>query len=136
VGPRARDREVAARRRSAACSLGAAGVLGVLAAHQLGLVRHLPNPPPDRLFDSDRVSGSGEAYWIGSTPDTTIGIANYAVSAWMAPRGGRLWQAKLAVDAAYSLVLAVEQPLLYRRLCWYCLTVTGFSVAAYRFARS
>jgi len=37
------------------------GVLGVIATYQLGIVAHLPNPPL-RTFDSDLVSGSGEAY--------------------------------------------------------------------------
>ncbi len=102
---------------------------------QFGVVPRLPNPPV-ALLDSDLISGAGEAYWILSTPDAPIGMATFAVSAALAPRGGRLWRAKLAVDAAYSLVLAVEQPLLYRRLCWYCLSVTGLAVTSYRLARS
>ena len=119
------------RRRSAVCSAGAAAILGVVTTYQTGIVASLPEPAA-RWFDSSLVMGSGEAYWIGSTADAPIGVANYAVTVALATRPAltRLWRAKLALDAAYSVVLAVEQPLLYRRVCVYCLSVTALSLAA------
>ena len=105
--PRARangaagKRALRTRRRSAACSAGAAAILGVVTTYQTGIVASLPEPP-GRWFDSSLVMGSGEAYWIGSTADAPVGVANYAVTVALATRPGltRLWRAKLALDAA------------------------------------
>lgn len=42
------------------------------------------------------------------------------------------WGVKAAADAAYALVLTVEQPTRFRRLCGYCPCVTGCALAAVR----
>lgn len=131
---------VVARRRSALRSLGATAVLGVLSSYQLGLLRHLPDPPLGP-FDADLIDGSGEAFWILSAADAPVGMCNFALTAALAGAGGAnraeerpllvlAWAAKLGLDAGYALLLAVEQPVRYRRLCWYCLTVTSFAVTA------
>jgi hypothetical protein len=123
------------RRRSAACSLGAAAILGVLSAYQTGLLRHLPDLP-GRVFDADLVDGSGEAYWVFSAADAPLGMTSFALTAALAGdrRLTRAWTAKAAVDAAYAVALAVEQPVRFRRLCAYCLAVTGLAFAAFRLA--
>lgn len=42
-------------------TFGAMGSLGMVAAYQLGLLRHLPDPPLGP-FESDRVDASGGSY--------------------------------------------------------------------------
>ncbi len=111
---------VVARRHSAVRSLGATAVLGFLSSYQLGLLHHLPDPPL-RSFDADRVDGSGPAFWIFSAADAPIGMCSFAVTAALpgqeAPTAAKeqpllvlSWGAKLALDAAYAVLLAVEQP--------------------------
>jgi len=125
-----------ARRRAARRSLAAAGLLGVQAAYQLGLLRRLPDPPGARRLriDSSYVCASGEAYWVLGAADAPLGVASFALTAALAARGELtpLWRAKCLVDAAYSLYLAALQPLRYQRLCAWCLSVTALALAAAR----
>jgi hypothetical protein len=74
------------RRRTAALTLGSIGALGVVAAYQNGLVRHLPEPRL-RVLDADRVDASGEAYQYFKTPDAALGIASAAVTLILAGMG-------------------------------------------------
>ena len=53
--------------------------LGPVTLYQLGIVRHLPDPPLPG-FDADKVHASPQAYPIGSIPDGAIGIASYAAT--------------------------------------------------------
>jgi uncharacterized membrane protein len=124
------------RQRSASRSLAAAAILGLLSSYQLGLLRRLPDAPV-WWADADLIDGSGEAYWIGSMADAPLGVATFALTVVLArrPRRTRLWRAKTAVDAAYSVLLAVEQPVRYGRLCLWCQGVTAFAVSAYVLAR-
>jgi hypothetical protein len=61
------------RRRAAGLSLAGAAALGLVALYQLGIVKHLPDPPLS-VFDSDRVDAAGEAYSFLETPDAVLGI--------------------------------------------------------------
>lgn len=134
------DGFVRERRRLAALSLLGIGSLGAVAAYQVGLVRHLPDPPL-RVFDSDAVDASGEAYRWGSAPDAALGVAGQAVTLVLAAVGGpdrarrRRWlplllAAKTLTDAASSLYLTAEQVTKHRKLCFYCLVAAVASVAA------
>ena len=74
------------RRRVGAMSLGAVGSMGVVAAFQMGLVSHLPEPPLD-VLDADKVDSSGEAYQYLKTPDAALGLASYATTLVLAGMG-------------------------------------------------
>lgn len=134
------DPFVAARRRVAACALGAMASLGAVAAYQVGLLRHLPEPP-GRWFDADRVDASGEAYQVLKTPDAALGLLSYAATLVLA--GARAHRhptthralslalaGKVVADAAGGLWLAAEQRSRHRRFCSWCLAATALSVAA------
>ena len=115
------------------------GSMGLVAAYQFGLLRHLPEPPLPRL-DSDRVDASGEAYQFLKTPDAALGMANYAATLALAGMGGRdraqdrPWlplalAAKTALDAASGVYLALEQGTKHKRFCTWCLIAAGSSLA-------
>src|SRR5829696_2825425 len=123
------------RRRTGAMALAAAGSMGVVTAYQMGLVRHLPEPPLP-LLDADKVDASGEAYQYLKTPDAALGLASYAATLVLAGMGSgrraqeRPWiplalAAKVAVDAASALYLTVEQGSKHRRFCSWCLLAAG-----------
>jgi hypothetical protein len=127
------------RRKVAGLTFGAMGSLGMVAAYQLGLLRHLPDPPVGP-FASDRVDASGEAYQYLKTPDAALGLANYGATLALVGMGGarrtseRPWiplamAAKVALDAAYGLYLTIEQGTKHKRFCSWCLTAAGTSWA-------
>ncbi len=119
------------RRRISALSLTSIAGLGVVAAYQSGLLRHLPEPPL-RIFDADRVDASGEAYQYLKTPDAALGILSSAATLALAGMGGSdrtqrqpylplALLAKTLLDAASGAYLTLEQGTKHRRFCSYCL---------------
>ena len=128
------------RRRTAALSLASIAGLGVVAAYQHGLLRHLPEPPLPFL-DADRVDASGEAYAYLRTPDASLGIASSAITLVLAGMGDdrrtsqQPWvplalAAKVVLDAGFGAFLTLEQLTKHRRLCSWCLVAAGASVAS------
>lgn len=128
------------RRRVAALSLVSAAAMGVVSLYQVGLLRHLPDPPL-RWLDSDRVDGSGEAYEPLKTPDAALGLASYGVTVALAGMGAedrareQPWiplalAAKVGYDALGAAYLTAEQVSTHRRLCLYCLVASAASLAA------
>ena len=137
---RGSDPYVVRRRRIGAMTLGSMASLGVVAAYQLGLLRHLPEPAL-RWLDADCVDASGEAYQVLRTPDAALGLASLAGTLVLAGRKADghpsshpvlslALGAKLVADAAGSLVLTVEQGTKHRRFCSWCLASAALSVAA------
>jgi len=120
-------------------SLGAIGSMAMVAAYQMGLVKHLPEPPLD-VLDADKVDASGEAYQYLKTPDAALGLASYATTLVLVGMGSgkraeeRPWiplvlAAKVGLDAMSALYLTVEQGSKHRRFCSWCLLAAGLSVA-------
>ena len=136
---RGADQFLTRRRRTAALSLASIASLGVVAAYQNGLLRHLPEPPLPGL-DADRVDASGEAYQYLKTPDAALGIASTAVTLILAGMGDadrsqrRRWiplalAAKALVDAAFGLFLTAEQATKHRKFCSWCLIAAVANLA-------
>lgn len=57
--------------------------MGLIAAYQMGLIRHIPEPPLPKL-DADKVDASDEAYETLWTGDAFLGLTSYAVTATLA----------------------------------------------------
>ena len=82
------DGFLAQRRAIVGLSLAAIGVMGLISLYQVGVVRHLPNPPLPGL-DSDRVDASPEAYKRLATPDAVLGLGSFAMTMGLAEMGGK-----------------------------------------------
>lgn len=127
------------RRRVGGMALSAMGSLGVVTAYQMGLLRHLPEPPLP-VFDADEVDASGEAYHYLKAPDGALGLLSYAVTVLLAGMGTarraeeKPWiplalAAKVGLDAAGGLYLTAEQATKHRRFCSWCLAASALSLA-------
>jgi hypothetical protein len=116
--------------------------MAVVGAYQMGLIRHLPEPPL-RLFDADEVDAAPQAYSRMSLPmpDAFLGLVSYAVTAGLASAGGAdragrrgwlpaLMGAKVLADAYQAGKLSWEQWALHRRFCFWCLLAAGATFAA------
>jgi len=114
--------------------------MGVVASFQLGLVRHLPDPPLPG-FDSEKVAGSAEARALLGIPDAILGLGSYALTFGLAMIGegdrtaSRPWPslalaAKVSIDAAYAGRKALGQWPRHRALCSWCLVAAGASLAS------
>src|SRR5918996_6366919 len=76
------------RRRQVVClSLASATAMGVVAAYQIGLLRHVPEPRLPML-DADKVDASAQAYEKLSTGDAFLGFVSYGVTMLLAAIGG------------------------------------------------
>ncbi len=128
------------RRGVAGLALLSAGSMGMIALYQLGLIKHLPDPPVPGV-DSEAVGGSDEAYARFDVPDAVLGLGSYAVTLSLAAVGGggraesRPWLplamgAKVALDAAMAGRLALGQWPKHRALCSWCLLAAGASFVA------
>lgn len=75
------------RRGITVASLVGIGMMGVVSLLQMGVVRHLPDPPTRRpRFDSDRVNTSEEAYSYGM-PDAPLTVVAHAATLAIAAAG-------------------------------------------------
>ena len=80
--------EFLARRRGVVgAGLTAMGSLGVVTLYQMGLIRHLPDPPLPGCA-ADTVHGAAEAYAHLAAPDAVVGLGSYAVTLALAAMGG------------------------------------------------
>ena len=81
--------------------------LGVVAAFQTGILKHLPGPR-GRVVNAERVHGSREAYAIFGIPDALLGMASYSTTALMAAFNARdLLVAKTAMDTGAAVCFSV-----------------------------
>jgi uncharacterized membrane protein len=127
------------RRRVVGLSLVSVGAMGLIALYQMGIIKHLPEPPLPYL-DADKVDASSEAYSYFATPDGTLGLASYATTLVLAAMGGQdratkqPWiplalMAKVVVDAAGAGKLTVDQWTKHGAFCSWCLLAAGATFA-------
>lgn len=123
--------ELSRRRAIIGLSLLSAGVMGVVAAYQTGLIKRLPEPAIPGL-DAERVNGSAEAYRWFHVPDALLGLGSYALTAILAAAAGQdrpnrlAWlpmvlAGKALLDAAAAAKLTWDQWAKHRAFCLYCL---------------
>ena len=126
------SRNLAASSAAIAATTGAILSLLPVAARQIGMIKHLPDPPGS-IFDSDRITTSRMAHPFG-VPDALLGLASYAVTLGLllATRhtayANPLLRAKLNVDAAAAATNVVRQVVTFRRICSWC-TATALCTA-------
>lgn len=127
------------RRAIVGLSFTAAECMQLVGLYQMGLIRHLPEPPLPG-FDADKVDASDEAYEKLSMPDAYLGLGSYAVTAALAAAGGRdrtgvqpwipaLMGAKAIVDALQAGKLTWDQWAKHRAFCFWCLVAAGATFA-------
>jgi hypothetical protein len=127
------------RRRIVGLSLTAAASMGLIGLYQMGIIRHLPEPPFP-WFDADKVDASQEAYAKLATPDAFIGLTSYSITAMLAAMGGpdRAWTrpwlplalaGKSVIDATQAARLSRDQWTVHRAFCFWCLVAAGATFA-------
>jgi len=130
---------MAQRRGIVSLSLMAVGSMGLITFYQMGVIKHLPEPPLPNL-NADKVDASAEAYSRFSTPDGVLGIGNYAVTMGLAAMGGqerartRPWiplalAAKVGFDVSQAIRLFFDQKTKQKAFCSWCLLAAGTTVA-------
>lgn len=106
--------------------------LAPVAAHQLRLLAHLPDPP-GCLFASDEITGSKAAHPLG-IPDSLLGLSSYAVTLALAVAAPthkevrRVLGIKLLADGSAAGFNVVRQCVSFRRICSWC-TATAICTA-------
>lgn len=132
------------RRAIVGLSLAAIGAMGLISLYQTGVIRHLPDPPLPKL-NADKVDGSAEAYSLFDTPDSVLGLGNYAATLGLAAMGGKNrarmspWipialAAKTAFDAFQGVRLLVDQTVKQKAYCAWCLLAAAASIAMFPFS--
>ncbi len=132
--------ELRARRNIVALSLVGVAMAQIVSLYQIGIVKHLPDPPLD-VFDSDKVDASDYAYKRFLTADGFLMLMLYGTTAWLAATGGEkrseerpylslLMGAKILLDLVSAAELAREEWNDNKKLCPYCQTATLASLAS------
>ena len=120
-------------------SMAGVAIAQIVSLYQVGIVKHLPDPPLD-VFDSDKVDASDYAYKRLGTPDGVFMLLNYGMTAWLAAAGGKdraektplvplLMGLKALSDVATNLELAREEWNDNKKLCAYCQAASVASLA-------
>ncbi len=133
------DAHLRRRRRVVALSLVAAGAMGVITLFQMGITKHVPEPPLPKL-DADKVDASAEAYAKLATPDAVLGLGSYAATMTLAAMGGadrvrtQPWlplalAAKVGFDVLQAGKLTVDQWTKHRAFCSWCLLAAAATFA-------
>ncbi len=130
------------RRGIVATSFVAAICMMVVGIYQMGLIRHLPEPP-FRFFNADKVDATPEAYsrMFLPMPDAFLGLLSYAITAALASLGAadrfeRWWWlplllgVKVLADAYQAGKLSWEQWALHRQFCFWCLVAAAVTFVA------
>ncbi|WP_202967212.1 vitamin K epoxide reductase family protein [Nitrospira moscoviensis] len=127
------DRSPHMRRRRAITVLSLVGMasMAIVSLFQMGVIRHLPDPP-SRRFHSDKVNASSTAYHYG-VPDGPLSLAAHALNAVLAGLGGAgrarrapwiplLAAGKAAAGAGVAAKYLFHQmPVVEQAWCGYCI---------------
>jgi uncharacterized membrane protein len=116
------------RRRRTLVTLAALGLVdaALMALHQFGVIRHLPDPPG---FHSDEVVGSKAAYLPG-TPDSTLyALQLSSVLALAGARRDRLLLADVLGGAVGALFYLGDMIFREKKACAYCIPAAAISLA-------
>ena len=120
------------RRATAVVNLLGIAMMSLTTLLQIGIVRHLPDPPL-RRFDTKKVNSSDEAYSYGG-PDSPINILTHSVNLVLASTGGpdrartHPWLPLLAaaVELPQTIIAAKylfhQMPYVDKAWCPYCIT--------------
>lgn len=130
---------MAQRRGIVSLSMVAVGAMGLISLYQMGIIKHLPEPPLPGL-DADKVDASSEAYSRISTPDGVLGLGNYAITMGLAAMGGQErartqpWiplalAAKVGFDFSQAIRLFFDQKTKQHAFCSWCLLTAGTTLA-------
>ena len=118
------------RRGIIGLSLVGMAAMTAVTLFQIGVVKHLPDPPIDG-FDSDKVNSSDTAYALG-VPDGTLSLASLAVNIPLAAFGGEnraektplvplAAAAKATVEAVVAGWYFYQMPTKEKAWCGYCI---------------
>ncbi len=127
------------RRQVAALSLVSIGSMALISLYQMGIIRHLPEPPLPRL-NADKVDAAADAYELLAMPDAVLGLSSYATTLMLAAAGGTNREAtapwlplalagKAVIDASQAARLTWEQWAKHRVFCSWCLFAAGATFA-------
>ncbi len=127
------------RRGTALLALTAVGSMSMITLYQLGILKHLPEPPLPGL-DADRVDASPEAYSRFETPDGVLGIGNYAMTLGLAAMGAtdraqrQPWvplalTAKVIFDITQAIRMFLDQKAKEHAFCPWCLLAASTTLA-------
>jgi hypothetical protein len=133
------SRHLRARRRVAALQFVSNAALSVVGLYQFGLLKRVPEPKLPGL-GADAVDAAGEAYQLGYTPDSTLGLASGGIGLALAGMGGAnrasehpliplAMFAKAVLDATNGLYLTAEQLTKHKKVCSFC-TVSALALVA------
>jgi uncharacterized membrane protein len=131
------------RRRRGIVALSLIGMAGMAAVtlYQMGLIRHLPDPPLPG-FDSDQVNASDTAYQYG-VPDGTLTLAGHATNVVLTAYGGlhrateQPWvsiaaSGKAGVEAGVAAkYLFYQMPVVEKKWCGYCIVDALMHIGAF-----
>jgi hypothetical protein len=127
------------RRGIVGLALVAVGSMCLITLYQMGIIKHLPEPPLPML-DADKVDASAEAYSRFETPDGILGIGSYAMTMGLAAMGGPdraqkqpwiplLLAAKVAFDTFQAIRLFRDQLTKFHAFCSWCLLTAATTLA-------
>lgn len=121
--------------------LSAIGLIdfSIISLYQTGIIKHLPDIP-HRLFDSDYVNASEDAYQFGA-PDGPISATAYAAALVLASAGGsQKTGRKPSLDLALGAVLAGNamggvyylHNMIFKqkKICLYCMAGAAINIAS------
>lgn len=123
------------RRGVVVASMTAIGCMGLIALYQMGVIKHLPEPPLPAT-DADKVDASEEAFSHFQVGDAFIGLGSYAATMGLAAMGSKHrareqpWiplalAAKAGADALQAAKLTYDQYAKHRAACFWCLVATA-----------
>jgi len=135
------ERDLNVRRAIIGLSLVGMGAMTAVSLFQIGVIKHLPDPPISG-FDSDKVNSSDTAYALG-VPDGTLSLASLAANIPLAAYGGEnragemplvplAAAAKASVEAAVAGWYFYQMPTKEKAWCGYCIVgaLANFGIAA------